>query len=512
MSGLANLIHSVRFRLAAWYGFLMIVFMLLAGIGAYSLMGDWLRADLEEQLTASVGNYIESENWNDEQPNAQGSGGAPGDQKFRSLVVQISNGDRYAPVTPFDCQIPFAIPDRSLVGAQLLSTQGACGDSYRVLATTTSYVDSRSGDRLYLVLAQSLTPINDTLATLRNLLLAIGALGVLLALQGGWLIAGRALRPISSVTATASTIAESPRTDRSLAGRLPIPAGNDEVAQLTMTFNRMLDRIEAEFGRRQRFVADASHELRTPLAAIRGNLDVLAMQLHRDRPAATDPGGVAWQEAVDEGFEDLNREAGRMARLLDDLLFLARADDRQGAVAVSREEIRLDELVTDTVRSASGLTNGQRLTTDVAPVIVPGDRDRLSQVLWILLDNALRHTGPGQRIIVSAGERYGQATLAVEDEGAGIAPNDLPHVFDRFFRADEARSRTSGGSGLGLAIAKTIIEQHGGGITVTSEPNVGSRFTVLLPLSDVAAPASGRPVLARPTAAFRATSAHDDRR
>jgi two-component system OmpR family sensor kinase len=483
MGSIANLVHSVRFRLTAWYGFLMIVFMLLAGFGAYSLMSGWLRGDLDDQLKTSVSRYVNSEDWNKEQPTSRGGDESADGQKFRSLVVQVSDGTGYGAVTPFDCQIPFTMPTNSPVGTQRLSTQTVCGDSFRVLATALPYLNRANGQQLYLVLAQSITPINDTLSTLRDLLLAIGTLGVLLALQGGWLIAGRALRPISSVTATASTIAESSQTDRSLAGRLPTPRGNDEVAQLTMTFNRMLDRIETEFARRQRFVADASHELRTPLAAIRGNLDVLSMQLRRDRPFATDPTATLRREAIDEGFDDLNREASRMARLLDELLFLARADDLQGSTESVREDVRLDELVTDTVRAASGLAKGQRLEVEVSPVVVSGDRDRLAQVLLILLDNALRYTGPGQRIVVSAGESDGRAKLSVRDEGTGIGVDDLPHVFDRFFRADEARSRTSGGSGLGLAIARTIVEQHGGEITAASAVGAGSTFTVRLPLA-----------------------------
>ncbi len=484
MGGLSDFVHSVRFRLTAWYGFLMIVFLVAAGFGAWTLLGNWLRADLDDQLQSGVASYANSEDWDTEQPTEQGPENAP-DRSFRSLVVQVSTGSRYLPVTPFDCQIPVSIAADTQPGTQQFSTRDVCGDTFRVLATTIPYREKGTGQQLYLVLAQSLSPLESTLATLRNLMLAIGGLGILLALQGGWLIAGRALRPISDVTDTASTIAESPRTEQSLVARLPLPRGNDEVAQLTMTFNRMLDRIEAEFGRRQRFVADASHELRTPLAAIRGNLDVLSMQLRRGQPATTDPGDAIRREAIDEGFDDLNREARRMARLLDDLLFLARADDVHGPDTTSDEPVRLDDVAGQTVRSAMSLATGQRLETDLRPVTVAGDQDRLAQVLWVLLDNALRHTGPVERIVVTVAEENGDAVLTVRDEGSGIAPEDLPHIFDRFFRADEARSRASGGSGLGLAIAKTIVEQDGGGISATSTPGQGSLFTVRLPLANV---------------------------
>ncbi|CAA9545030.1 MAG: Phosphate regulon sensor protein PhoR (SphS) [uncultured Thermomicrobiales bacterium] len=493
MTAIGDLVHSVRFRLTVWYGSLMVVFMLLAGFGGWTLMGTWLRSDLDDQLRASAQTYSDpatlTDVFRDTTTVADRGASGPvegkaGSDKYQSLIVQVTDGTGYTPITPFDCAIPYSLPADAPTGTIKFSTQTACGDTFRVLAVSEIFVDLRTNDVNTLVLAQSLTPITDTLETLRELLLAIGALGILLALQGGWLIAGRALRPISSVTETASTIAESPRTDRSLAGRLPVPRGNDEVAQLTMTFNRMLDRVEGEFGRRQRFVADASHELRTPLAAIRGNLDVLSMQLQR-RPAGSagadavdDP---ARQESIAEGFADLDREARRMARLLDDLLFLARADDQHAPVASPVQPVQLDTLVEQTVRAATGLASGQRLETSVVPVTVTGDRDRLAQVLWVLLDNALRHTGPGHRILVSVDREDTTAVVSVHDEGSGIAPEDLPHVFDRFYRADGARSRDSGGSGLGLSIARTIVEQHGGGITASSVPDEGTTFTVRLP-------------------------------
>lgn len=493
MTAFFNLVHSVRFRLTVWYGFLMVVFMLLAGFGGWSLMNSWLRGDLDDQLRASAQTYSDPSKLSQLiQDSAglddRGDGSSPdrdgGEGTYRSLIVQIAERQGSFAITPFDCAIPFSLPVDAARGVTQYSTQSACDDTFRVLAVSDVIINPVTNNPNALVLAQSLTPINDTLSTLRNLLLAIGALGVLLALQGGWLVAGRALRPISSVTETASTIAESPRTDQSLAGRLPVPRGDDEVARLTRTFNRMLDRVEAEFGRRQRFVADASHELRTPLTAIRGNLDVLSMQLRRGQPdpaTANDADDAARREAIAEGFEDLDREARRMARLLDDLLFLARADDQRAGIATLDDPVRLDEVAGQTVRSATGLASGQRIDAVTVPVTVRGDRDRLAQVLWVLLDNALRHTGPGHRILVSVAREDTAAVLSVRDEGSGIAPDDLPHVFDRFYRADGARSRASGGSGLGLAIARTIVEQHGGEISVSSVEGEGATFVVRLP-------------------------------
>ncbi len=500
MGSLSDFVHSVRFRLTAWYGFLMIVVLVVAGFGAWTLLGNWLRADLDDQLKASARTYSDPKNLTelsrDSAELADRGDDAEG-ATYQSLIVQTADPNGSFAITPFNCAIPFDLPENATSGTTQYSTQSACGDTFRVLAVSNVVVNPQTGNINSVILAQSLTPLNDTVGTLRELMLAIGGLGILLALQGGWLIAGRALRPISDVTDTASTIAESSQTEQSLVTRLPLPRGNDEVAQLTMTFNRMLDRIEAEFGRRQRFVADASHELRTPLAAIRGNLDVLSMQLRRGRTETNEPGDATRQEAIDEGFDDLTREARRMARLLDDLLFLARADDVHGPVTTRDEPVRLDDVAGQTVRSAGTLATGQRLESDLHPVTVAGDRDRLAQVLWVLLDNALRHTGPGERIVVTVGEEDGRALLTVRDEGGGIAADDLPHVFDRFFRTDESRGRASGGSGLGLAIAKTIVEQDGGGISATSTPGQGSTFTVRLPLTS--GPGGASPAL--PTAA-----------
>ena len=187
-------------------------------------------------------------------------------------------------------------------------------------------------------------------------------------------------------------------------------------------------------------------------------------------------------------LDDIRRESDRMRRLLDDLLLLARADadagtDPAGTTTIRREPVRLDEIAAEAVRSAAALASGQVLELE-APrgVEVPGDPDRLHQLVMILLDNAIRHTPPGGRIRVAvAATPDGQARIAVRDEGEGIAPEHLPHLFERFYRADGARGRSSGGTGLGLAIAQAICRAHGGEISVTSAPDQGATFLVTLP-------------------------------
>jgi len=282
------------------------------------------------------------------------------------------------------------------------------------------------------------------------------------------------------VTAAAAKIAAGDGSAASLSSRLAVPASGDELARLSATFNEMLDRLEASFHAQQRFVADASHELRTPLTAVRGNVDVLARQVaaHGDQVGNGD---------VAAALDDMQRESARMGRLVDDLLLLARSDgsdpSEPGNGAAPRL-VDLRELASDALRSAAGLADGQELVLAAPrPVTIQGDPDRLAQLLLILLDNAVRHTPAGKRITVAVGPPVADlATLAVRDEGEGIAPEHVPYVFDRFYRADGARGRATGGTGLGLAIARVIARRHGGDITVRSEPGQGSEFVVSLPV------------------------------
>src|SRR5829696_2690331 len=345
-------------------------------------------------------------------------------------------------------------------------------------------VTDRNGVRWYIgavIVGERLTTMHETLASLRQVLLVTSALGLALALAGGWVLAGRALRPVDRVTAAAAAIASGDGTAMSLGSRLLVPPTDDELARLSATFNAMLDRLQGSFRAQERFVGDASHELRTPLTAIRGNVDVLLRQVRLGR-RDLDP------TELTPALDDIRRESDRMRRLLEDLLLLARADadagkDPADTTTIRHETVRLDEIAADAVRSAAALASGQVLELE-APrgVQVPGDPDRLHQLVMILLDNAIRHTPPGGRIRVAvASTADGQARIAVRDEGEGIAPEHLPHLFERFYRADGARGRASGGTGLGLAIAQAICRAHGGDISVTSAPDQGATFLVTLP-------------------------------
>jgi two-component system OmpR family sensor kinase len=282
--------------------------------------------------------------------------------------------------------------------------------------------------------------------------------------------ATRALRPIADVTETARAIALS----RGFARRLEPSRQQDELGELSRTFNEMLDSLDAAYRAQRQFVDDAAHELRAPVTSITGNLELL--ERARDLPDAE-------REAI---LADVRVEAERLGRLVNDLLALARAD---AGLRVTRAPVELDRVVVEGMRAMHHLAGDVALgLTALEPAVVVGDADRLKQVLVILVENALRYTPAGGQVRVSLRSLAKEAVLAVEDTGMGIGPADLPRIFDRFYRADPARSRIAGGSGLGLAIAKWVVEAHNGRMEVESEPDQGTVFRVWLPLAGERAP------------------------
>ncbi len=480
---------STRVLLTAWYAALFVLVLLAVGVSVEALARNRLMADVDRRLestAADIGSVIErnlaSWSFSAEPVSFEDIVPTLGSFASRGLLIQVADpagnvvrGSEYAPTTPL-------IPEEAEPNSEsnfVTTTWG--GDALRAVHYPLTVTD-RAGVRWYIgsiIVGERLTTMNETLASLRQVLLVSSALGLALALAAGWALAGRALRPVDRVTAAAARIAAGDGTATSLATRLPVPPTNDELARLSTTFNAMLDRLQASFSAQERFVADASHELRTPLTAIRGNVDVLSRQV-QSRNRLLNPADVA------SALDDIRQESDRMRRLLDDLLALARADsgtEPAHGVLATHDRVRLDVIAADAVRSAEAMTTGQTLELE-APrrVEVPGDPDRLRQLMMILLDNAVRHTPAGGRIRVAvAMTAEGTARFAVRDEGEGIAAEHIPHIFERFYRADGARGRASGGTGLGLAIARAICHAHGGDITVKSAPGQGSTFIATLP-------------------------------
>ncbi|TME13556.1 MAG: HAMP domain-containing histidine kinase [Chloroflexi bacterium] len=347
-----------------------------------------------------------------------------------------------------------------------------------------------------LLVAKSLSEVVATTLLLRALLLLSGVATLAGTLIASWIIATRVLHPLSELVETARSIAASTARGThlgNLSQRVPHPRGRDEMAQVVETFNEMLASLQSATETQRRFVADASHELRAPLTTIQGNLAFLLRHLDELPP-----------EERRTMLADAHGETLRLAGLVEELLLLARADASgetlPGAQAVetaaeertrSAPPVELDRAVLQLVRQLRRRLSveGSKLKLEIGhiePVRVRGDEESLRRVTLILLDNAIKYTPirdeeGASRVIVSLERTRGQAVLCVRDTGIGIDPTDLPHIFERFYRADRARS--SQGTGLGLSIAQTFVEQLGGRITAESIPGKGSTFSVWLPLA-----------------------------
>jgi heavy metal sensor kinase len=350
-------------------------------------------------------------------------------------------------------------------GNQILASKALQNNSLglRTLRSLTQV----NGQQYRVLVATPLDSTEATLRRLRTLLLWTIPAVLLLASLGGYWISRRALAPVDEMTLAAKSIGI-----QNLSQRLSVPATGDELQRLSETWNDMLARLEAAVKRLSQFTADASHELRTPVALIRTTAE---LTLRRERSPDT------YREAL----RQVVLESERTSRLVEDLLLLARAD--AGLPALSLERLELTPLVRDVCQQGQVLADERQLQISTEapedPVYVEANDPALRRLLLLLLDNAVKYTPAGGRITVSVGSGAAGATVAVRDTGIGIAESALPHVFERFYRADESRNRDAGGTGLGLAIAKWIAERHRASLEAESVVGEGSTFRVRFPLT-----------------------------
>jgi heavy metal sensor kinase len=294
---------------------------------------------------------------------------------------------------------------------------------------------------------------------LAGLVAGIWLLGML---GGGWLT-GRALRPIQTISETAAGLSAG-RLDQ----RIEVAATETELGRLATVLNATFARLRQAFDQQARFTADAAHELRTPVTVM---LSQTQLALQRERSS----------EEYRDALQTCRRAAERMNGLIESLLELAQLD--ADAAGLEKQPVDLAAVAMDSAALVEGLAaeRGLTLQRQLEPAPCRGDPDRLSQVITNFLSNALRHSPEGAAVALTSGQTDQRSWVSIADPGTGIAAEHLPHLFERFYRADPSRHRGSGGAGLGLAICKAIAEAHGGGIEVTSEPSVGSTFTLWLP-------------------------------
>jgi heavy metal sensor kinase len=328
------------------------------------------------------------------------------------------------------------------------------------------------GRSFTLVLMTSLEKVDDDLREMAGVLLGVLPFALLLAAGIGYFLAGRALAPIERLRRDADQITADRLNERLAVGNA------DELGRLAATINEMIARLERSFVEIRRFTADASHELRTPISVIRTEAEIAL-----NKPADSD--------GFRETAGDILEECEHLTKLTDQLLTLSRED--AGIRDFAAEPVDLAAIVAGVAETMRPLAEarGQELAVSAsAPVPMTGDASRLRQVAYNLLDNAIKYTPEGGRIEIAASASRGFqkipgtcAVLTVRDNGIGIPPEHLPHVFDRFYRVDKARSREAGGTGLGLSIVRSIVQGHGGDVEITSTPGQETAVTVRIPIS-----------------------------
>ena len=460
---------TLRARLTLWYAAIMAVGLFFYGAAVYSILVYSMTQQVDEMLARTAEDIRQTF-----RRDVRGV-------SFSALALDMT-ARIYAQV--WDAEGNLVAQNAPLLDEPLdreplaeetsvLSSARLGGVPIRVL--TYPLVTSPEGELVgHLQLAASLQTVETARQLVLTVLVVGGILAVGFAALVGWSTAATALRPLNQVTATALQITRADDLSRRIPQRGP---PRDEVGHLIVAFNETLERLERVFETQRRFMADVSHELRTPLTVIRGNMDLIRRT----------------GQADGESLEAVVSEVDRMTRMVQDILLLAQAES--GKLPLGREIVELDTLVLEVFQQAKLLAQGRQEVRlgqeDQARVI--GDRDRLKQVLLNLVANALAYTPSGGNVTMSLACIGGWARVTISDTGPGIPRDELPHIFERFYRVDRARRRSAGGgAGLGLSIAYWIVRMHEGRIEVASEESRGTTFSVWLPLANDSA---GRTVM-----------------
>ncbi len=447
----------IRVRLTLWYSAVLAISLALLGAAAwFGIRASLYRAVDADLLGRAVGvrQSLEHELTSRSAEEAKDELAEHG----RGDALQIRD-DRgiwlYRAPRAIDTQTPL---EPLKVGADPRLTRITIGGFPFRSVTAAATIDGR------LYTFQIVEPLHDIEAALnqfRRLMTIVLPLLLVIATAGGYAISRRALAPVDALTSSARAISV-----HNLSQRVPAPRTGDELERLSRTLNEMLHRLDLAFQQTRQFTADASHELRTPVAFMRTVAEVLLRQPRTDEE---------WRA----GVRDIHGELVRTSALIEGLMMLARADARAEPRAFSRLDLR--EPINAAVHRARALGAARTVGVSYSKgrlVALDGDVSLLERLFAILLDNAVKYTPDGGTVTVGLVMSDDSAVVEVRDTGIGIAPEDLPHVFDRFYRSDKARARETGGSGLGLAIARWIADVHGATIAATSEPGRGTMFRV----------------------------------
>jgi signal transduction histidine kinase len=456
---------SIRLRLTLLYSAILALTLIGLGVVLYVTVSGVTLGQIEKTLSSEAQRLINSKQFDLEHIGYPARKFAAPETYIQTIRLDGSLADRTSNLGDF--VLPLSHTGLQACQGGRSWTEVTSTENGRLLVYSQPVAPYSSTGGVVQV-ARSLADHDQSLATLGNILIAGGLVATITAFGVGWVLAGAALRPIHRITETARAIG----AERDFGRRVDYIGPPDEIGRLSKTLNAMLTELQAAYRQaeqalqaQRRLVADASHELRTPLTTIRGNLGLL----RREPPICAED-----REAV---IADMADETDRLIRLVNNLLLLARSDAGR---PLRSESVPIKPLIEDVCRQARLLGAGRTVECDNAlAASAVGDRDAIKQVLLILLDNALKYTPARGTITIAAALADGQVAISVRDTGPGIAPDTLPHIFERFYRSDV--SRTGAGAGLGLAIAKELIEAQHGAISVESRLGQGSVFTVTLP-------------------------------
>ena len=453
---------SLRLRLTLLYTTLLVGILFLFGSLVYWLVNATLLDQVDTNLTVNARQIVSLLRANENNQFDVRSIAA-----FRSsdnLEFQIWNRDNFLIVArPMPRVTP--LDESALSSSAPVFTNNRLEDTH--LRVLTVPLVTRRGPAGTLQIAAHLDFIDLLLRTLAIMLAVIAVLATIVASFWIWLVNGRALAPLATMTSVATQISHAD----DLARRIPQvgAAPGDEVDQLILAFNDTLERLEQLFTTQRRFLADVSHELRTPLTVIKGNASLMRK----------------YGEVDEESLASIEAEVDRLTRMVGDLLLLAQAES--GRLPLARDVVELDTVLLEVFHQMRTLA-GERISVRVAEidqVQVTGDRDRLKQVLLNLMSNAVQYTPAGGQVSVALRKDEHEAQVVISDSGPGIPAQDLPHIFERFYRGEKSRKRGQGsGFGLGLSIAYWIVRSHEGRIEVQSKEGQGTQFTIHLPLGN----------------------------
>jgi heavy metal sensor kinase len=446
--------HSVRFRLTAWFVLALFLIMLVFSLGIYAFVRSSLWRQMDQRLDEDL---LTVETILREQPDELIEMGEHGTIRF--LLVKQDSQVLYETRDWESVQLERTLENITPDAFRFWTSPG--GKRYRLKVASLHVQD----DSYHMAMAQDAEPIHDSLRILSMTLIISAPCMLVLAVLGGYLLAGRVLAPVGAMAAKAQEIGA-----ECLSERLPVGNPQDEFGRLAIVFNATLARLQDSFDRLQRFTADASHELRTPLTALRSVGEVGLRE-------ALDP--MAHRDVIGSMLEEVDR----LASLVDNLLTLTRVDS--GRIRPKPESVNLGELVKDVVDCLGVLAEEkeQDLSVELEPdVNARVDRVTLRQGLINLLDNAIKYTEIGGKIVLKTAKTPdGRATVDVTDNGPGIAHEHGEAIFDRFYRVEPERSSETGGVGLGLAIARHMVEINGARIELVSVLGQGSTFRIVLP-------------------------------